>query len=70
MASFPTDPAVHSGGKPDAAAASYGPETGNGWTASSESVSEFYAANGYYILPDALAPGRSGRTAGGDDGYL
>ena len=57
MASVPTAPVVHPSGQAGLAPASYVPESGNGVTAaaaSSESIRQFYAENGYYVLPDAL----------------
>ena len=59
MASVPTAPAAHRSGSPDLAPASYAAEAGNGASAaaaSSEGVREFYAENGYYVLPEALTP--------------
>ena len=59
MATIPTAPVARFGGKADVAAASYGPEMDNGLiagAASPESVREFYAENGYYVLPEALTP--------------
>ena len=57
MATVSTAPASQANGSPDSAAAAHGLERGNGLiagTVSPESVREFYAENGYYILPDAL----------------
>ena len=57
MASVPKAPASHSNGSPDPAPAANGPEVGNGvraGAASSESIRQFFAENGYYVLPDAL----------------
>lgn len=57
MATVSTAPASQANGSPDTGAAAHGLEMGNGLiagTVSPESVREFYAENGYYILPDAL----------------
>ena len=57
MASVSKAPASHSNGSPDPAPAANGPEMGNGvraGAASPESIRQFYAENGYYVLPDAL----------------
>ena len=57
MASVPTAPVAHKSGSPDLAPASLAAESGNGVSAaaaSSEGIRQFYAENGYYVLPDAL----------------
>ena len=59
MASVPTASVAHRSGSPDLAPASYVTESGNGVSteaACSESIREFYAENGYYVLPEALTP--------------
>ena len=59
MAPVPMAPAAPRSGSSDLAPASYAAEAGNGASAaaaSSEGVREFYAENGYYVLPEALTP--------------
>ncbi len=59
MASVQTAPASQLNGSPDPALAASGLEPGNGaaaGAASYGSIRQFYAENGYYILPDALTP--------------
>ena len=59
MAPVPMAPAAPRSGSSDLAPASYAAEAGNGASAaaaSSEGVREFYAENGYCVLPDALTP--------------
>ena len=59
MASVPMAPAAHRSGSSDLAPASYAAEAGNGVSAaaaSSEGIRQFYAENGYYVLPEALTP--------------
>ena len=59
MASVRSAAVAQQGGSTAVTPAPSVPQTGNGVTAtaeSGESIREFYAENGYYILPDALTP--------------
>ena len=59
MVSVGSAAVAEQGGPVGVKAASRVPETGNGVTAAAESgegIREFYAENGYYILPEALTP--------------